>query len=330
MRKGKNLDNFKTRYGVATGGTRMTYAAMPLKEYVDIWLTTFKQDSLKPASLARLRNSAATMGKYKISEMALKDITAFDLQVYVNQLTEDGYALTTIKKLLCIATAPLKHAAAMHFIFADPTVGVSLPRESRVKKPAKDTSPYTPAEQERLWKLIDASDIPAVLAIGFMLETGLRVGEMLALRWDRIDIRRKRMEVVATILNPTAAHSATYQESPKSKSSRRTVPLTPKALAILNKLQGNHDIWVFTGRDHERLSYKSLVDYTKRTCKNANVSYKGEHVFRHTFATNCYYRGVDVKVLSKLLGHSDVNVTYNIYISLRDDGFDEMYDALVG
>ena len=44
------------------------------------------------------------------------------------------------------------------------------------------------------------------------------------------------------------------------------------------------------------------------------IEYRSEHVFRHTFTTNCYYKGVNVKVLSKLLGHADVNVTYNIYV----------------
>ena len=64
-------------------------------------------------------------------------------------------------------------------------------------------------------------------------------------------------------------------------------------------------------------------------CKDAFVPYRGEHVFRHTFATNCYHKGVDVKILSRLLGHADVNITYNIYVHLYGDGFDEMYSALV-
>ena len=46
------------------------------------------------------------------------------------------------------------------------------------------------------------------------------------------------------------------------------------------------------------------------------------------FATNCYYKGIDIKILSKLLGHSDVKITYNIYINLYGDGFDDMYAAL--
>ena len=47
-----------------------------------------------------------------------------------------------------------------------------------------------------------------------------------------------------------------------------------------------------------------------------------------TFATNCYYKVMDIKILSKLLGHADVNITYNIYVHLYGDGFEEMYEAL--
>jgi integrase len=76
------------------------------------------------------------------------------------------------------------------------------------------------------------------------------------------------------------------------------------------------------------MEYPELVWGTKKLCKQANVPYKGEHVFRHTFATNCYYKGIDIKILSRLLGHSDVKITYNTYIDLYGDGFDDMYAAL--
>ena len=74
------------------------------------------------------------------------------------------------------------------------------------------------------------------------------------------------------------------------------------------------------------------ITLSVRLCETeykACVPYRGEHVFRHTFATNCYHKGVDVKILSRLLGHADVNITYNIYVHLYGDGFDEMYAALV-
>ena len=120
------------------------------------------------------------------------------------------------------------------------------------------------------------------------------------------------------------------QDSAKSTSSNRTLPLTPRAISVLEHLQQQRiNEWVFNNVDNERLSYEALRHQTRRLCEEAKVEYRGEHVFRHTFATNCYYKGVDVKILSRLLGHADVNITYNIYIHLYGDGFDELYAALV-
>ena len=73
-----------------------------------------------------------------------------------------------------------------------------------------------------------------------------------------------------------------------------------------------------------RLQYQ-----TQRLCKAADLPYRGEYVFRHTFTTNCYHNGIDMKILSKLPRHADVNITYNIYMHLYGDRFDEMYAAIV-
>ena len=107
-------------------------------------------------------------------------------------------------------------------------------------------------------------------------------------------------------------------------------PITPKAIQILQDLAEDAEgEWVFVNHDGERLSYEALRYQTRLLCKSVAVPYRGEHVFRHTFATNCYHRGVDVNILSRLLGHADTNITYNIYVHLYGDGFDEMYEALV-
>lgn len=86
--------------------------------------------------------------------------------------------------------------------------------------------------------------------------------------------------------------------------------------------------WVFADEEGERLSYEALRYQTQCACRAANIEYRGEHVFRHSFATNCYHKGMDIKILSKLLGHTDVNITYNLYIHLYGDGFDELAAAL--
>lgn len=323
-----NLDNFIAE-GMDYGGIAKMYAAMPLKEYVGVWLKTFKSSSLKTASYSRLESSLVTLDDYGIAVKPIGEITAFDIQKYVNELTDRGYALSTIKKQMRIVTAPLRQAAAMHFIQADPSVGVKLPAQQNVKKQKKNINPYTEEEQKLLWAEIERSSRPGGLIIGLMLETGMRVGEALALRWKYVDIKRKRLRVEATMLNLANKKQCVLQESPKTISSRRVIPLTNKAIEILEKAQANaKNEYVFTNGRGEPLTYEALRYQTQQICKNADVEYRGEHVFRHTFATNCWYKNIDVKVLSKILGHSDVNVTYNIYISLKGDGFDEMYDAL--
>ena len=60
----------------------------------------------------------------------------------------------------------------------------------------------------------------------------------------------------------------------------------------------------------------------------AQVEYRGMHVFRHTFATNCYYKGCEIKKLSKLLGHASVTITYNTYIHLYGDALEELRSVI--
>ncbi len=306
------------------------YSTMSLSNYITTWLETFKDGSVKQATYHRLATSLTALLHDSLSEMPICDITALDIQAYINRLTEQGYGISTIKKQMQIVISPLRQAAAMHLIQADPSAGVKLPSETRLKKKTKSVEPYTEEEQKRIWEVVDRSDHLAIIGVGVLLETGLRAGELIALRWEDVDIPRKRLRVSGTIINPNASSTSVYQSGAKSKASNRIVPLTPKAIELLEKCKGRNDTWVFAGRGGRWLSYNNLMKHIKQVCKNAHVPYRGAHAFRHTFATNCYYKGVDVKVLSKLLGHSDIGVTMNIYVSLRGDGFDEMYAALVG
>jgi site-specific recombinase XerD len=82
--------------------------------------------------------------------------------------------------------------------------------------------------------------------------------------------------------------------------------------------------YIFQDADGGPISYEAMRYQIGKACENANVEYRGQHVFRHTFATNCYKNGADVKILSKLLGHSSVAITYNTYIHLYGDALEEM------
>ncbi len=297
-----------------------------LLDFVDLWLDTFKKNTVKKASFTRLECSRNALKDYPIGSMPIGKISFFDIQKYINELVDAGYSMSGIKKQMRIVTSPLKQAAAIRIISADPSIGVKLPVVTNLKKATKDIVAYTSDEQDRLFNEIKAHpENIGYLAVVFMIETGIRSGELLALKWEDVQIERSRMHIHATIVNPTSNIKSSYQDSPKSKSSNRVIPLTPRAIAILKMLPKGE--WVFS-KNGERYSYKTLMYNTKKLCRVTSVPYYGKHVFRHTFATNCYYKGIDVKILSKLMGHSSVNVTYNTYISLYGDGFDTMYAAL--
>ena len=307
----------------------MNYS-ISLADYIVEWMDTYKRTTVKQSTFDRLETSVAALEGYSIASMSIGEITSTHIQKYVNELTEQGYALTTIKKQMRIVTAPLKQAAALHLIPTNPAVGIVLPSRCNVRKESKAVEAYTPEEQAALMAILQTHGRKAYDVIALILETGLRAGEALALRWKDVHIEQKRLYVRSTVVRLANKKQSFVQDSAKSESSRRTIPLTPKALEILKRLfDVRKSEWAFDDGSGEHLSYEALRWGTRKACEAAGVEYRGEHVFRHTFATNCYHKGIDVKILSKLLGHADVNITYNIYVHLYGDGFEELYSALV-
>lgn len=306
------------------------YQSLSLTAFIETWMNTFKSTTVKQSTFDRLQTSLKALEGFEIASKPIGEITAVDIQTYVNDLTQCGYGLSTIKKQMRIVTAPLKQAAALHWIPANPAVGITLPAKSNVKKDSQAVEAYSPADQQALTRVLDSRARRGYAAIALMMETGLRVGEVLALRWCDIQLQRRRLSVRATVVRLANKKQSFVQQDAKSLSSNRVVPLTPAAVCLLEQLKAENDSErVFTDERGGRLSYEALRYQTKVACAAAGVEYRGMHVFRHTFATNCYYKGMDVKILSRLLGHADVNITYNIYIHLYGDGFEEMYSALV-
>ena len=164
------------------------------------------------------------------------------------------------------------------------------------------------------------------MAALIMMETGMRVGEAMALGWDDVDFKRKAIYVSKTAVRITDTKRTYVQKGAKSYSSNRPIPLSKTALEILEQLKAIDEYhgFVFHDKNGKMLTYETLRWRTQKACAKAGVPYYGQHVFRHTFATNCYERGCDVKRLSKLLGHLNVTITYNVYIHLFGDGLEDL------
>ena len=150
--------------------------------------------------------------------------------------------------------------------------------------------------------------------------TGLRIGEICALKWEDISIPEKTVYVHSTmqriqIVDPMEAKTKTKISitTPKSSCSIRKIPLSDEIITIMEQFEKQSG-FVLTGNDSSYIEPRSMHNHFKRVCKNAGIDPVNFHVLRHTFATRCVELGFDVKSLSEILGHANVSITLNRYV----------------
>lgn len=158
--------------------------------------------------------------------------------------------------------------------------------------------------------------------------TGLRVGELCALKWSDVDFEAATLNVcknVVTTYNFTNNDNKRRKKinlvQNSTKSQNRVVPLNKTALALLQEMYSNVNDktgYIAGGKNPGNVS--SLIRSYERICKLAGIpNCKGVHTLRHTFASRLFSKGADIKVISEVLGHTDIGFTYNTYIHLAEN-----------
>ena len=154
------------------------------------------------------------------------------------------------------------------------------------------------------------------------LYTGLRIGELCALQWENIDLDNSLIFVKSTLMRITNTDKKSKQktkiiiDSPKTLAGKRAIPipsfLLPKLFELYGENKSNRDFFL-TGTTKYIEPSNYYVKYQK-WLQEMNLSEHSFHALRHTFATRCVESGFDVKTLSEILGHADVNITLNRYM----------------
>lgn len=291
------------------------------------WLVNYKKDSVKTLTYDRMCRSNEMMLNYRISSIRPEKLTSLDIQQYIRTLVERGYSMSTVKKQYALLVAYLKFALSQGIIQRPIYLDVKLPAKSIIKKQPREVETYSEEEQKALMAIFSKLNDVAYGAAILMMEAGLRVGEVLALKWEDVLWKRRAIRIRKTMIL-TNDREWLVQPEPKSDSSNRIVPLSDVAYKTLETLEWKRPERSFIFYDQRRfdypMTYEQLRWRLKKACAKARVEYRGDHIFRHTFASNCYHKGCDVKILSKLLGHADVGITYNVYIHLFEDSLEEM------
>lgn len=160
------------------------------------------------------------------------------------------------------------------------------------------------------------------IGIYICLNTGMRLGEICALKWKNIDLEENIITIENTIqriyIGSKNKKSKVIISSPKTRNSIRKIPINTKLKTILEKLNkeysfDNEDFFL-TNSSNKIMEPRNVQNYFKHILKASDIEGHNFHILRHTFASNCIKAGMDPKSLSQILGHTSTTFTLNRYV----------------
>lgn len=308
-----------------------------VRDYIETWLSNVKMPSLKPASYDRLERTYQDHIKNSpVGRCQMGSIKARDIQKLINEKSVT-LSYSSLKKIYELLNACFNHAVAVRDMDFNPVGAVHMPKKENLAKQTKSIEIFSMEELEKIEeaaKIVYKTGEPRYRHANLFVllaNTGLRAGEALALTWENVDMEKRLIHVRQSASTVKDREDGAEKKNKviittvKTKTGNRTVPCNEKAMEALQwmkRYQEEHNIhsnYVDCNNKGETLRQQTLPKILKAILEAVGIPYKNVHSFRHTFATNLIEAGVDVKVVSQLLGHSSVKITYDTYVHPKLD-----------
>ncbi|RGD40685.1 site-specific integrase [Coprococcus sp. AM14-16] len=293
---------------------------------VDAWFEYWidlKKKTVRPNTVRNYSERYERNIKNVIGNKLLTEVKPIHCQKIFSDMADEGYKTTTIYQTRIALYNMLEFAKENEVIITNPC---KKSVKSDIGKPSDKKEALTIDDQRRF--LAAAKGQSYEYQYRFALQTGLRTGELVGLKWEDINFERKTLTIERSM-------EFRYKVGewrvgpPKSKSGYRTIPLTDEAICILKaqkeknrKLKVIDKEWadtVFLCRKGQPVKNSTYDTALFKICDKAGIKRFSMHVLRHTFATRCIEGGMMPKTLQKILGHSNIGITMNLYVHITEE-----------
>lgn len=289
-------------------------SANSFQHYCDEWIFINKS-RVKESTFARYKTGIDKHIMPFFGIHATWDITTELVTEFTNQLiAEKQLSAKTVKDILVLLKSILKYMAKFEPSLSSAEVYIPKP-------PAKEIRVLSNDEQKKFVEYLLEDMDSCKFGILFALMTGLRIGEICALRAGDISLSDKTVTVRETMqrIPNTGDNSAKTKiifTAPKSNKSARIVPLTNTAFELCSKMSANCSprAFLLTGSETKFIEPRVLQYRIKKYSEDCGIEGLHFHVLRHTFATRCVEVGFEIKTLSEVLGHATPQITLERYV----------------
>ncbi len=337
-------DKMRTARREQEQGRDLTARTATVEAFMTRWLSEDVAPRLAPKTIEQYTILTTKHIVPSLGKVALNKLTAEQVTRFLRTKQASGLSASTVNHLQKILRTALNVAVDWKLLSGNPVAATR-----KVEGEQRKSNPLTPSEMTQFLDTIRDDEHETMYRVTLML--GLRIGETLGLRWQHVDltgdqpwsVKRPCLRIEATLQRNAQAGggSVLVLKTPKTRDSRRILPLPASLIPLLKAHRARQnerrllhgDLWqdndlVFTGALGAGIEPRQALRVFHAACGRAGIERRRLHDLRHSAATKLMADGLSLLEVSKLLGHSQLSTTFDIYGHILTEQMGGMVDRL--